>query len=305
MTYRIEFTPDTLHVRADLTSADVGEMVAVINALSPFLDGSAVEPPVPVEWHAIKATRADKALGKAAPPRAEKEAKRDAAARTPRPVAATAPEPQTSADDGLEGAPLVTTTGEPDSGDRLVPRYDAKLARDERIRELWPTDMTLAMIGEEVGVSVPSVSLAAKRMGLPSRLYRCGQRPADTDEPKVEPAPPPEPPKPAAKAAAPETNGHVFTMHGVSLTHEEVSFNGKELWINESQYRALHALLRAAPHPIGVPHLIGKVYPGKRKEEAETVFGILVKDLSKNLPSIGLGIMDMKGIGIALTGSDA
>lgn len=301
MTYRIEFTPDTLHVRADLTSADVGEMVAVINALSPFLAGSAVERPVPVEWHAIKATRADKALGKAAPPRAEKEAKRDAAARIPRPVAQTepegiAPEPQEAdAADAEAPAERIDT----DDGDRLVPRYDAKLARDERIRELWPTDMTLAMIGEEVGISVPSVSLAAKRMGLPSRMHRANHRPADPPEDAPAPSPPPAP------KVAPETNGHVFTMHGVSLEEEAVVFDGKIMDITLRQHRLLHALLRAAPHPVGRPFLIGKVYPGRKAAETEAAFGLVVKDLSKNLPAIGLGINDMKGVGIALTGSDA
>lgn len=255
---------------------------------------------------AVKAAGALKAARQPAPARAEKEAKRDAAARTSRPLVTT-PEPQETADLEQEEASAVTTPRRADDGDRLVPRYDAKLARDDRIRELWPTDMTLAMIGEEVGISTSSVSLAAKRMGLPSRLYRCGQRPTDIAETEADAEAAPPAPEPTVPPSAPkhETNGHVFTMHGVSLTHEEVTFNGKDLWINESQYRALHALLRAAPHPIGIPHLVGKVYPGKRKEEAETVFGILVKDLSKNLPSIGLGINDMKGVGIALTGSDA
>lgn len=43
-------------------------------------------------------------------------------------------------------------------------------ARDQRIRDLWASDLTLTQIGMEVGASSFTVHRSGRRMGLPPRL---------------------------------------------------------------------------------------------------------------------------------------
>lgn len=205
-----------------------------------------------------------------------------------------------------------TDGGEPAKrrGPRTVDAGEAA-HREAIVRELYPdASISTAEIGRRAGMAQSQVSAYAKRLGLPPRGRPGRSAPNEDDgddhdghtpDHDATPAAPP----PIVRQSSGDANGHVFTLHGVSLTHEAVSFNGKEMPITESQYRLLHALLRAAPHPIGVPHLLAKVYPGKAKTEAEVVFGIVVKDMERNLPMVDLSLKSMKGIGVALSGSDA
>ena len=202
--------------------------------------------------------------------------------------------------------------GEREPARRRGPLDAAEEARREKIvRELYPdASLSTAEIGRRAGMAQSQVSAYAKRLGLPPRGRPGRSAPNEDDGDDHDghtpdhDAPPAAPP-PIVRQSSGDANGHVFTLHGVSLTHEAVSFNGKEMPITESQYRLLHALLRAAPHPIGVPHLLAKVYPGKAKTEAEVVFGIVVKDMERTLPMVDLSLKSMKGIGVALSGSDA
>lgn len=317
MTYRIEFTPDRMTVTADLaTDADMAALVRAVETVAPLIGAGADRPEeITRELRQAKALRALAAAKEIRPePQEPAEIETDEAAERidPRPPPeAERVEPVATLPGRVEKpvADRHEETGERDAAGRRGPRTvdAAEVARRETIvRELYPdASISTAEIGRRAGVPQPQVSVYAKRLGLPprGRPGSLGQRIPGADEEDDHDGHPPEPP--AAPAPAPATNGHVFTLHGVSLTHDAISFNGKEMPITESQYRLLHALLRAAPHPIGVPHLLTKVYPGKAKTEAEVVFGIVVKDMERNLPMVDLSLKSMKGIGVALSGSDA
>lgn len=315
MSYTVNFT-DGVSLRLDTrieTVDEADEVIALIEAMTPFVVGT---------WKQAKANNQIRVGREAAIAKAPKEVKPEPSediTREPKQAKALraekalkditpAPpeEPQETAvitpvefPDLTKPAPVTEARPKRNTGGLTVAEVER---REAIVRELYPDmNYTNDEIGRRAGIDRWQVTAYAKRLGLPlrGRGYHGvgGQRSAGNDgNPATE--------VPSAAVPAP-TNGHVFTLHGVSLSHDAISFNGKELPITESQHRLLLAVLRAAPHPIGVPHLIPKVYPGKRREEAETVFGIVVKDLTKNLPTVDLGLNEMKGIGIALTGSDA
>lgn len=187
MTYRIEFTPGRLTVRADLeTEADIAALQRALAVLTPLIGAGANRSEEitrkPKHTKALRSMRAEKEIRpgpqKSADLEQDQAPERIVGATSP----VTAPEPQKSAVAKDDAKPAVTAPGR-------VTSASVPVDRDDKLRKLWATTLTLQQIADKLGMGhLSNVSTRAKYLGLPSRL-RGGERrsaaskPADTFDP--------------------------------------------------------------------------------------------------------------------------
>lgn len=168
MTYRIEFTPDRMHVRADVsTRAELAALIRAIEKVAQFWG----EPETASRSEEItREPRQAKALRAA---KAEKEIR---------------PEPLSAGRvDAVAASPGRV---EKPAADRHAVHRGFKPSvpadRDEKLKKLWAEGVSTQRIADELGMGTSSnVSFRAKWLGLPPRA-RGGDRrskPADTFDP--------------------------------------------------------------------------------------------------------------------------
>lgn len=208
-------------------------------------------------------------------------------------------------------------TTDPDPPSPVTPKSRAAVEVQEQIRELWSSDLTKREIAEKVGRSPARVYQIGKALGLPS--WRAADARAQghvlpTAKPKPEQpalpvAPAPRAPEPAAKApprvlpADPLPDAErILTFNGATLDlfEERITNEGKDLDLTNSQARLLAILFRAAPAPVGHEFILPKLYGSIPKATAEERFGIVTRNLRNGLPTIGLELRGMKGVGLAI-----
>ena len=114
--------------------------------------------------------------------------------------------------------------------------------------------------------------------------------------PAGKPAPTPERAAPTAKLSG------TITEHGVTICFarnaENVSYGKKTIDATARQAVAVAALAKSFGKSVGRSWLMNELWPGKPAHEVHRDFDILIRDLSIELPKIGL--MLVKGDGYAL-----
>lgn len=205
------------------------------------------------------------------------------------------------------------------------PRERVTTPAERIVAEMWPDlSVSVGEIARRAGVSGPTVYNIRRRLGLPDRgtLALAEQNASTEPEEQEEQIAAPEPdealPAPVEQEEQEEpdetedepgfvrADGEAISAHGVTvvmtLGDECIAKDNKSMDLSRSGARLLSALLKVAPLPVGLPTIIPKVYPGVRFLEAEQNMAVLVRDLAKGLPAIGLELKDIKNVGLALGG---
>ena len=210
--------------------------------------------------------------------------------------------------------------------------------RDELVREHWPNlELTIEDIGDRIGTSGARVAQIAKTLGLPSRSQirhdalkkqleaAAAAPPEATSAPDPRPeadveeeeggelasAEPPAEPEDDAdeeqdEPAPAEDRSQALSQHGVTLVlsrnYECIAYRGKMLDLTANQAALCAVLLRAAPHPVGIPWILGKLFAGVAVEKARDRLDQIERDLARALPGIGLSLDHIKNVGLKLGG---
>ncbi|MCK1583233.1 response regulator transcription factor [Bradyrhizobium sp. 168] len=107
------------------------------------------------------------------------------------------------------------------------------------------------------------------------------------------------PTKPAApKTSAGETFGNVVINAGDD--EESITFKGKTVAISAREAKFLKILAKPRPNAVGLPFIIDKLWDGRAPSSAQVMVIALATDLKKSLPSIGLTVNHVKGVGYQL-----
>jgi len=197
--------------------------------------------------------------------------------------------------------------------------------RDELVRALWlDVSVPIKDIAARLTVSESRVYQIAKKLDLPTRtsliMAALGAGGTGVADPAPEAeadgealatsGPPadtegdaeggPDEPAPAADGS------QAFSQHGVVLVlsrnDECITYRGKMLDLTANQAAFLAVLLKAAPHPVGVEFILKKLFAGRKVDEAQMRLEQLERELRKALPSIGLSLESIKGVGLKLGG---
>lgn len=81
---------------------------------------------------------------------------------------------------------------------------------------------------------------------------------------------------------------------------ESITFKGKSLAISDREAKLLKILAKPRPNPVGTGFITDKLWNGRPPASAHVMLGQLVTDLKKSLPSIGLTVSLVKGVGYQL-----
>jgi hypothetical protein len=125
------------------------------------------------------------------------------------------------------------------------------------------------------------------------------------DGPKLLPAPTPAKqaaPKPSAGDPARASRGEVIgdVIINAVEDQESITFKGKSLAISDREAKLLKILAKPRPTPVGTGFITEKLWDGRPPASAHVMLGQLVTDLKKSLPSIGLTVSLVKGVGYQL-----
>lgn len=107
--------------------------------------------------------------------------------------------------------------------------------------------------------------------------------------------------KPVSISGTPPANGKFVALKdGVLVKSDNIECDGKALAVTPYQRVAVATLLKAAPHPVGAKFLQDRVYPSGPLAERQAKFSALCGRLRELLPTIGLELKEIKGVGVAL-----
>ncbi|TGN90898.1 helix-turn-helix domain-containing protein [Bradyrhizobium yuanmingense] len=107
------------------------------------------------------------------------------------------------------------------------------------------------------------------------------------------------PPKSAAtRTTAGQTIGDVVI--NAAEDQESITFKGKSLAVSAREAKFLTILAKPRPNPVGTGFITDKLWDGRPPASAHVMLGQLVTDLKKSLPSIGLTVALVKGVGYQL-----
>ncbi|MEY9466319.1 DNA-binding response OmpR family regulator [Bradyrhizobium ottawaense] len=81
---------------------------------------------------------------------------------------------------------------------------------------------------------------------------------------------------------------------------ESITFKGKGLAVSAREAKFLTILAKPRPNPVGTGFITDKLWDGRPPTSAHVMLGQLVTDLKRSLPSIGLTVSLVKGVGYQL-----
>lgn len=178
MSYRIEFTPERLTVRADVESE--ADFVALIRALDAVSTAMGADPNRPEEItrapkaaKALRAAKVEKEI-RPEPPEPAIQEQDDRPARIARTPVRPLPDDD-EADDAARLDAAMDAEDPPEEPEESPPAKRARsnsvpADRDEKLKALWATGLTTQEIADRLNMGSPSnVSFRAKYLGLPSR----------------------------------------------------------------------------------------------------------------------------------------
>lgn len=116
------------------------------------------------------------------------------------------------------------------------------------------------------------------------------------------PAPLPKPPPLAVGASPPVTPKPAVSTIVVRTEpdNEAIEHAGQVMEITGKQAALLAMFAKASPLPIGRPQLIARLWPNASRDSADAMLGGLVTECRQIVPSVGLVLVTMRGVGIAL-----